>query len=111
MRFIVQFVVIVVISHLLGLFLPWYGCAAVAFVAGYFLKSRLNFLAGFLAIAVLWTFNAWLADVSSSSTLPLRTAQLLGVQTVGLLYLLTALIGGIVGGFAAMAGAPLKAEN
>lgn len=111
MRFIVQFIVIVITSHLSGLFLPWYGCAVVAFIAGYFLKSRLNFLAGFLAIAILWTFNAWLADISSSSTLPLRTARLLGIHSVGLLYLLTGAIGGLAGGFAAMAGATLKTDS
>ena len=111
MRFIAQFIVIIITAHLLGLFLPWYACAAVAFLAGYFLKSRQNFLAGFLAIAVLWTFNAWLADVSSSSTLPLRVAQLIGVGSVGMVYLLTALVGGLVGGFAAMSGAMLKIEN
>lgn len=111
MRFIAQFIMIVVVAHLLGLFLPWYACAAVGFIAGYFLKSRQNFLAGFLAIAVLWTFNAWLADLSSSSSLPLRVAQLLGVHKVVLVYLLTAAVGGLVGGFATMSGAMLKADN
>lgn len=111
MRFIVQFIVIVVAAHLLGLFLPWYACAAVAFIAGYFLKSRHNFLAGFLAIAVLWTFNAWMSDLSSSSSLPLRVAQLLGVGSTVMVYLLTAVVGGLVGGFAALSGAMLKIEN
>lgn len=111
MRFIAQFIVIVVVSHLLGLFLPWYACAVVAFLAGYFLKSRQNFLAGFTAIAVLWIFNAWLVDVDSSSTLPLRVAQLMGLNSVALLYLVTAIVGGLVGGMAAMSGALLKVEN
>lgn len=111
MRFIAQLVVIIIASHLLGLFLPWYACVAAAFLAGYFLKSRQNFLAGFLALAILWTFNAWLADISSSSTLPLRVAQIFGMNSAGWIYLLTALVGGSVGGFAAMSGAALKTEN
>ncbi|MGC3948795.1 MAG: hypothetical protein QM762_30565 [Chryseolinea sp.] len=111
MRFIAQFIVIVITSHLLGLFLPWYGCAVVAFLAGYFIKSRQNFLAGFLAIAVLWTFNALIADLSSSSTLPLRVAQLFGTSSVIVVYLCTAVGGGLVGGFASMSGAMLKADN
>ncbi|HTF20224.1 MAG TPA: hypothetical protein VK658_19270 [Chryseolinea sp.] len=111
MRFIVQFIAIVITAHLLGLFLPWYACAAVAFIAGYFLKSSQNFLAGFLAIAVLWTFNAWMADLDSSSSLPLRVAQLLGVGSAGMVYVLTAVVGGLVGGFATMSGAMLKTEN
>jgi len=84
MRFVAQFMVIVVIAHVMGLVLPWYACVAVAFIAGYFLKSRRNFLAGFMALAVLWTFNAWLADAASSSTLPLRVAQILGLHSVGM---------------------------
>jgi hypothetical protein len=110
MRFIAQFLVIMVVAHVMGLVLPWYACAAVAFLAGYFLKSRHNFLAGFLALALLWTFNAWLADSASSSTLPLRVAQILGLNQVGLLYLLTGVVGGLVGGFATMSGAMLKSE-
>ena len=111
MRFIVQVIAIVVSAHLLGLFLPWYACAGVAFIVGYFLKSRQNFLAGFLAIAILWTFNAWLTDLSSSSSLPLRVAQLLGLGSVGMVYVVTGIVGGLVGGFAAMSGAMLKIEN
>jgi hypothetical protein len=111
MRFIAQFIAIVVSAHLLGLFLPWYTCAIVGFIAGYFFKSRHNFLAGFLAIALLWTFNAWLADLSSSSSLPLRVAQLLGVHRVAFVYLLTATVGGLVGGMATMSGSMLKIED
>ena len=88
--------------------MPWYGCAVVAFLAGYFIRSRQNFLAGFMAIAILWTFNALLADLSSSSTLPLRVAQLFGASSTLVVYLCTAVVGGLVGGFAAMSGAMLK---
>jgi hypothetical protein len=111
MRFIAQFIVIVIISHLLGLFTPWFSCAVAAFFAGYFVKSRQNFLAGFMAVAILWTFNALIADLSSSSTLPLRVAQLFGTNSVSVVYFCTALVGGLVGGFAAMSGAMLKTEN
>jgi hypothetical protein len=110
MRFIAQFIVIVVVAHVMGLVLPWYACVAVAFIAGYFLKSRQNFLAGFMALAVLWTFNAWLADAASSSTLPLRVAQILGLHSVVWVYLLTGVVGGLVGGFATVSGAMLKSE-
>lgn len=111
MRFLAQFIVIGVISHLVGYFTPWYGFAIVAFLAGYFINSRQNFLAGFAAIALLWTIDALLADMSSSSTLPLRVAQLFGGSSVFITYVATALVGGLVGGFACMSGAMLKTEN
>lgn len=111
MRFLAQFVVIIVISHLVGYFTPWYGFAIVAFLAGYFINSRQNFLAGFAGIALLWTIDALLTDVSSSSTLPLRVAQLFGGGSIAITYLATALVGGLVGGFSAMSGAMLKTES
>ena len=108
MKFIVQFIAILFFSHLLDLFLPWYSIALAAFVVGYFLKSRLTFLAGFLAIATLWMFNAWLIDSSSTSDLARRVARLFSLDHVFFLYLLMAIIGGTVGGFAAMTGALLR---
>jgi len=111
MRFIAQFIIIIISAHVLGLILPWYAFVAAAFLAGYFMKSRHNFLAGFLAIAILWIFNAWMTDAASSSTLPLRVAQILGLQRTVLVYLLTGLVGGLVGGFATVSGALLKADN
>jgi hypothetical protein len=108
MKFIVQFIAILFFSHLMDLFLPWYSTAIAAFVVGYFLKSRLTFLAGFLAIATLWTFNAWLIDSSSTSDLATRVSHIFHLSHVVLLYILMATIGGIVGGFAAMTGALLR---
>jgi hypothetical protein len=108
MKFIVQFIAILFFAHLLDLFLPWYSIALAAFVVGYFLKSRFNFLAGFLAIATLWTFNAWLIDSSSTSDLATRVARLFSLDHAALLYLLMACLGGLVGGFAASTGAYLR---
>ena len=107
MRFSVQFFSILVMSHLLGLFLPWYIITIIAFLCGYFLKSGQNVLAGFLAVAILWTFNAWLADTLSSSALQVRMADILGLN-VALVYLATAVVGGTVAGLATMAGSLLK---
>ena len=108
MKFLVQFVAILFFSHLLDLFLPWYSIALSAFVVGYFLRSKYNFLAGFLAIATLWVFNAWLIDSSTTSDLATRVAKIFGLDHVLLLYLLMACIGGLVGGFAALTGALLR---
>ncbi len=108
MKFIVQFIAILFFAHLLDLFLPWYSIALAAFVVGYFLKSRLNFLAGFLAIATLWTFNAWLIDSSSSSALATTVAEIFNLKHAIFLYVLMAVIGGVVGGFAALTGGLLR---
>jgi len=107
MKFIVQFIAILFFAHLLDLFLPWYSFALAAFVVGYFLKSKLNFLVGFLAVATLWTFNAWLID-SAASDLSTRVAQIFNLHHAVVLYVLMACLGGLVGGFAALTGAFLR---
>ena len=108
MKFIIQFIAIVFSSHLLALFMPWYCVALGAFVMGYLLRSNLDFLAGFLAIAALWIFNAWLIDSSSSSDLAQRVASLFSLPNKTFLFLVMAIVGGLVGGFAALTGALLR---
>ena len=108
MKFIIQFVAILFSSHLLALFMPWYCIALAAFVMGYMLKSNANFLAGFIAIASLWTFNAWLIDSASTTDLADRVANLFALKHKLLLFLVMAVVGGFVGGFAALTGALLR---
>jgi len=108
MKFIIQFVAILFAAHLLALFMPWYSIALAAFVMGYLLKSNTNFLAGFSAIATLWIFNAWLVNSGSSADLAERVAKLLMLKYEIVLFLAMAIIGGLVGGFAALTGSLLR---
>lgn len=108
MKFLIQLLAIMAGAFILELFLPWYCIAVSAFTGGYVLKTKLNFLAGFLAIGLLWLLKASLIDIASSSTLADRVAIIFPLGQKYFLYLVTVLIGGLVGGFAAMAGGALK---
>jgi len=108
MKFIIQIVAITFSAHLLALFLPWYCIAITPFAFGYLLKSNTDFLAGFCSIAILWIFNAWLLDSDTSSDLSVRVANLFSLPSKSLLYVIMAVIGGLVGGFAALSGALLR---
>jgi cell division protein FtsX len=108
MRFVLQVIAILALAFALELFLPWYCIAFAAFIAGYFLKSKANFLAGFAAIALLWWLKAWMIDAHAASNLTERMAQLFPVHTKFWLMVLTASIGGLVGGFAALTGSLLR---
>jgi hypothetical protein len=112
MKFIFQLIGIMALAFLLELFLPWYYIAVAAFVGGYVLKSKANFLAGFLAIATLWSLYAWL-QTNAPTTFPShdlaeRVAHIFTLPRTEILILITGVIGGLVGGFAALTGALLK---
>lgn len=108
MRFTVQMVVIVVLGVFLELFLPWWSVALAAFVGGALVNTRMNFLGGFLAISALWLGKAMIMDLSTDSDLTARVAMIFMLHSKTLLVLLTMLLGGLVGGFAAMTGGALR---
>ena len=107
MKFLIQLVAISIAAFVLELFMPWWCIAIAAFAAGYALKSKANFLAGLFGIALLWLIKAWMLDASASAPLTERVAAIFSLSKP-LLMVVTSLIGGLVGGLAAMSGAALK---
>lgn len=83
----------------------------VSFVLGLLIPQKIGaaFLAGFTGIFLLWGLLAFWIDLKNNSNLSHKIAQLfpLGGSSV-LLILVTAFIGALVGGFAAMSGASLR---
>lgn len=108
MRFPVQMIVIAILGFFLELFLPWWCIAIAAFAGGLLLTTRWNFLAGFLAIGILWVGKALITDLSSDSELADRVARIFMLHNKALLLLITFLLSGLVGGFAAMTGGSLR---
>jgi hypothetical protein len=110
MKFLIQLVVILVIALLLELFLPWWSIAIAAFIGGFIFDTRSNFGAGFIAIAILWTLKTLFIEMSAAATLTDRIAQIFSVNRP-ILFVITALVGGLVAGFAAMSGAALNKKR
>ncbi|MDP5171651.1 MAG: hypothetical protein NWR72_15500 [Bacteroidia bacterium] len=123
MRFLLRFILILLFSWLLQLFLPFWSVAIVAFVVGLLLsqkrKKRLYgrntpparaFLAGFLAIFLLWGVRALLLDLGNESLLSLEIFTIIFQSPEALPYpsyvmiALSATIGGLLGGLSAMSG-------
>jgi hypothetical protein len=111
MKFIAQFILIIVLAFVMELFLPWWSIAAAAALGGFAVKSKANFLAGFLALAVLWLAKALVLDSQAATPLADQVAKILMVNNKAVLFFATALIGGLVGGFAAMTGSLLRKEK
>lgn len=106
MKFLIQVLTIIILSFLLELFLPWWSIAIAGFIGGMIFDTKTNFGAGFLAVAVLWLVSVLVIDVSASAPLSDRVASIF-MMNRPILYILTASIGGVVAGFACMAGGAL----
>jgi hypothetical protein len=109
-RFLIQVLVIIILASLLELFLPWWSIAIAAFAGGYFFRTGANFFAGLLAINLLWLVTSLFIDLSASAPLTDRVAAIFSLSKP-LLFLLTSIIGGLVGGFAAMTGSALRKDR
>lgn len=110
MKIAVQLIFILLLAFILELFLPWWSVAIAAFAGGMIFNSRANFLTGFLAIALLWTIKALLIEGSAAAPLTDRVASIFMLNKP-LLFLVMAVIGGLVGGFAAMTGSALQGNR
>ena len=114
MRFILSVLLIALLSYIAGLYLPWWSIALVAFAVSLLITQSLGaaFLSGFTGIFLLWALLAVWIDSKNESLLSHKIAQLfpLGGSSI-LLIIVTALVGGLVGGLAAMSGAALRAPK
>lgn len=108
MKFVIQIIATIIVCFLLQTFLPWWSMAVGSFAIGYALanKGYVSFTAGFLAVGLLWLGMAYYIDQSTNSILTEKVNRLLPLNS----FILTALIGGLVGGFAALTGALLKSK-
>ena len=110
MKFLLQTLTILLLALVLELILPWWTIAIAAFIGGAAFNSRSNFGAGFLAIALLWIIHALIIDTSAAAPLAERVAGVFKLSKP-LLYVVTGVIGGLVGGFASMAGSALQKKR
>lgn len=111
MRFVLATLLIAVTSFIAGLYLPWWSIAIGAFLIAFLVPQGIgrSFLSGFAGIFLLWGGLALWIDAANESILSQKIAQLfmLGGHSI-LLIQVTALVGALVGGFAAMSGASLR---
>lgn len=109
MKFFFQVTAVALTTLLLQSFLPWWSMAVGATLvgAGFARKGWVSFLSGFLGVAIVWLVAALIFDRANASLLSAKVAQLFPTKTVPLLFLLTALVGGLVGGFASLTGSLL----
>lgn len=111
MRFTIQILFILVLAAILELFLPWWSIALAAFAGGLALKSNFNFVAGFIAIAVLWLAKIMIVEFSAAAPLAEKVAHIFTLPGKTSLIIVTCIIGGVVGGLGAVTGALLTSRK
>lgn len=105
------FLIILILSFISSYLLPWWAAAIIAFLATLIVgkTSGKAFWSGFGAIFVLWIILALIKSIPNDNILAGRVIQLFPLPHQWLLLLLiTALIGGLVGGIAALSGVLTK---
>lgn len=113
MKFLLALLLTIALAFISGLYLPWWGIAIAAFIAGALIPQRAGvaFLSGFIALFLLWGALAWWIDMKNQSILSHKIAMLLPLSgNVGLLIIVTGFVGALVGGLASMSGSFLRAK-
>ena len=114
MKLIVAIILTALLSFAGGLYFPWWSIALAAFISALLIPMRSGkaFLSGFLGVFILWALLAWSIDIKNQGILSKKIAEIfpLGGSSF-LLILVTAIIGALVGGVAAMSASFLRGKK
>lgn len=104
------FFIILILTFAGGYFLPWWVVAIAAFLPALFIGKTpaKSFFAGFSAVFIVWTAMAFFKTVPNDNMLAKRVATLMQLPNWILLLIVTALVGGLVGGMSALSGVLVK---
>jgi hypothetical protein len=114
MKFFISIFSVGILSFIVGLYAPWWSIALVAFIVSICIvqKPGSSFLSGFVGVFLLWLILALLINAANGSILANRIGGMLGIgQSPVLLAFITALVGGLVAGFASLTASYLRRTN
>lgn len=105
MKFFVSILLIALVAFTCGLYFPWWSIAIASFIVAILVVQRpfRSFFAGFIAVFVLWLLLVLRINSENDGILAHRVGLIIGVGEP-MLMLITALIGGVVGGLGALTG-------
>ena len=110
MRFLLSVILIALLSWIAEYFFPWWSIAVVSFIVAAFISQKpgKSFLSGFCGVAVFWLAACLMHDMANDHILSMRMAALFHLPNYGLFTVVTVLLGGLVGGLSALAGALIR---
>ena len=103
----IQIILIAVLSLLAQLVLPWWSLAIIAFLVCLWRSSSAgqSFFAGFYGVALVWLVYAFILHSRTDGIFTGRMGELLfKTNNASLPVIVTAIVGGLVGGLAGLSG-------
>jgi len=111
MKFITSLILTALLSFAACLYLPWWSIAPIAFAIAVVIHQKpvKAFFSGFLALFLLWGgLSFWISRANEHILAHKISLLVLKMDNPYLLMGATALIGGLVAGFAALSGSFLR---
>jgi hypothetical protein len=111
MKFLTSILLTALLSFAACLYLPWWSIAVVAFIVAAVIPQKPGkaFLAAFIALFILWFGLCFYMSNANDNILAHKVSMLIiKMDNPYLLMLVTALIGALVGGLAALSGSFLR---
>lgn len=114
MKFIVSLILTALLSFAACLLFPWWSIAVAAFVVAALIPQKPGkaFITGFISLFVLWGGLSFWISYNNEHILAGKVAMLiLKMDSPYILIVATAIIGGLVAGFAALSGSFLRQKK
>ena len=111
MKIIVSIILIAICAFVTGIYMPWWSLAIAAFLVSTVidLKPGWAFLSGFIALFLFWGIMSWIISSNNQQLFAHKISRLiLSTDNPTLLIFVTALLGALVAGFAALSGSLLR---
>ena len=114
MKFITAIILTALLAFTTGLWLPWWSIAIASFLVAILVHQKAGkaFLSGAIGIFIFWGCLAWWIDEKNNGILSKKVALILPLSGhSSLLIIVTATVGALVAGFAAMSGSYLRSSK
>ena len=111
MKFTISLILTMLLSAAICLYFPWWTIAIVAFLVAVVIPQKAGwaFLAAFTALTLLWGGLSFYISSNNNHILVHKVSMIiLKMDNPLVLFTATAMIGGLVAGFAAMSGSYLR---
>lgn len=111
MKFVVSFLLMAFVSYAAGFYFPWWSIAIVVFIIAVIIpqKPLKTFLCAFFSLFFLWSGLSYFISRNNENILAHKLSLLVfNFDSPVILLIFTGLIGGLVAGFAGLAGSYLR---